>query len=434
MSGIFIVSALAAFGVITMRNRVNALAVLMGCLPLYLVRFSIGPIPSTLLEGMIIVLFIVWVIEKKGIRGVVRFLRATVADASRAEAVLYLFLYLFVLASTVSVAFSPAPRAALGVWRAYILEPALFFMVFLNTITTRAQLWRVLSASIISGTLIALVAVYQKLTGWNIPTPWIAERRVTSIYPYPNAVGLYLAPIVWFALGRCKNFLSDKKFVSAGVAGTGALLMVVAILCSQTEAAIVALAITAVGVGLLWSKKTRIGVVGVAAVCAFIFLSFPRIAEPVTEKLLLRDWSGSVRIVTWKETIEMLKDSPVFGAGLAGYAQAMVPHHTATHLEIFLYPHNIFLNFWSETGAVGLVTFLLLCATVFVVLYEGARQSRERILAYMVGAGLVTILIHGLVDVPYFKNDLAVQFWFLVGSVVVVRHLSVEHEHSEKAT
>lgn len=421
LQGFIIAIVLSAFGVLAVRSRANALVVLVGCLPLYLVRFSVGPIPSTLLEGMIIVLFVVWVVEKKGIGGVMRFLHARVADASRAEKALYLFLYLFVLASTASVAFSPAPRAAFGVWRAYIVEPTLFFMVFLDTITTRAQLWRILSASVISGTVVALVAVYQKLTGWNIPAPWVAERRATSIYPYPNAVGLYIAPIVWFALGRCKGFLSDKKFVFAGVVGMGSVLMVTAILCSQTEAAIVALVVTAIGTGLLWSKKTRICAMVVVVLSTFIFFSFQRITQPITEKLLLRDWSGSVRVITWRETVEMLKDTPVFGTGLAGYAQAMVLYHKATYLEIFLYPHDIFLNFWSETGVAGLGAFLLVCAAAWVVLYEGARKSHERTLAYMVGAGLTTILIHGLVDVPYFKNDLAVFFWFLVGSAVILR-------------
>lgn len=423
---VFVLSALVAFGILAMRNRVNALAVLVGCLPLYLVRFFVGPIPSTLLEGMIVILFVVWVIEKRGIGGAIQCVQMKVSRASRAEKALYLFLYLFVLASTVSVAFSPAPRAALGVWRAYIVEPALFLMVFLDTITTRAHLWRVLSASILSGTLIAVLAVYQKLTGWNIPAPWVAERRVTSIYPYPNAVGLYLAPIVWFALLRCKSLFTDKKNALAIGACLAAALMVVAIIFSKTEAALVALVVTAGGAGLLWSGKTRIGTIGVVTLFVLVILSFPRIAEPVTDKLLLRDWSGSVRVITWKETVEMLKNVPLTGAGLGGYQTAMQPYHTATYLEIFLYPHNIFLNFWSETGIVGLIMFLFACAALFLLLYQVWRRSRDRILTYMIGAALATIFVHGLVDVPYFKNDLAVQFWFLIGATGALNHFTTK--------
>jgi hypothetical protein len=28
---------------------------------------------------------------------------------------------------------------------------------------------------------------------------------------------------------------------------------------------------------------------------------------------------------------------------------------------------------------------------------------------------LVAVVVHGLVDVPYFKNDLAFEFWVLIG-------------------
>jgi hypothetical protein len=28
---------------------------------------------------------------------------------------------------------------------------------------------------------------------------------------------------------------------------------------------------------------------------------------------------------------------------------------------------------------------------------------------------MVAIIVHGLVDVPYFKNDLALEFWTLLG-------------------
>jgi len=38
---------------------------------------------------------------------------------------------------------------------------------------------------------------------------------------------------------------------------------------------------------------------------------------------------------------------------------------------------------------------------------------RKRI-SWIAMAPLVAILVHGLVDVPYFKNDLAMAFWLLV--------------------
>jgi hypothetical protein len=32
-------------------------------------------------------------------------------------------------------------------------------------------------------------------------------------------------------------------------------------------------------------------------------------------------------------------------------------------------------------------------------------------------AAMITIIIHGLVDVPYFKNDLAILFWIIMALI-----------------
>lgn len=413
---------LIAFGVIALRNRTHAIALVLFFLPLYLVRFSVGPLPSTLLEGMILILFLVWAIEKKGIAGILKFINEKVSEASRQEKALYIFLYLFVMSATVSIAFSPEPRAALGVWRAYFIEPALFFVVFIDTVTTRHQVMRLLGASIFSGVFIAVVAVYQRITGWNIPVPWIEERRATSIYPYPNAVGLYLAPIVWLALGRARIFFQEKKNLQTILFCSAALFMVVSIYFSKTEAGLVALLATAGAFGLLWSTRTRIITFVIIVFGALVLFSSPAISGPVTEKLFLRDWSGKVRIKTWKETAEMLKDHPLTGAGLAGYQKTFEPYHTRRYIEIFLYPHNIILNFWSETGLYGLISFSLVCAAAFILLRSSARASpKNRLFTYIIGAALATILIHGIVDAPYFKNDLSLFFWALLGYSVVMR-------------
>lgn len=402
-------------------RRQDALAVLVASLPLYLVRFSIGPLPSTLLEGMIIILFLVWAIEKRGVGGVIRCIVQRISCASRGERMLLLFLYLLVMSATLSVAVSTEPRAALGVWRAYFIEPALFFIVLLDTITTRAQLVRLFSASVLSGAVVALVAVYQKFTGWNIPEPWAGERRATSIFPYPNAVGLYCAPLVWLAAARARMAWSERK-AGAMTAWIGAgLIMIIALVFSKTEAAVVALAATAIGVGLAWGRLSRVIVAAGACFIAITLFFIPTISAPVLEKMLLHDWSGQVRIATWQETIAMIQDHPFTGVGLAGYKAAMAPYHTHKYLEIFLYPHNIVLNFWSETGLYGLISFLLVCAAAAILLF---RARRDRVLSYAYMAALATVLIHGIVDVPYFKNDLSVQFWFLVGGSIILQRFS----------
>lgn len=129
----------------------------------------------------------------------------------------------------------------------------------------------------------------------------------------------------------------------------------------------------------------------------------------------------------------MLKDRPVLGAGLGAYPTVFAPYHTKTFIEIFQYPHDILLNLWSETGLLGLLAFAWIVAVwIGTVLGRkssavssekpshdsrlGAMNRAPTTIDYRLSTivwlmPLVAILVHGLVDVPYFKNDLAFAFW-----------------------
>jgi len=45
---------------------------------------------------------------------------------------------------------------------------------------------------------------------------------------------------------------------------------------------------------------------------------------------------------------------------------------------------------------------------------------------------MTAIIIHGLVDVPYFKNDLAAMFWVFL-AIMSLMKLKTEHEKDKKA-
>lgn len=61
----------------------------------------------------------------------------------------------------------------------------------------------------------------------------------------------------------------------------------------------------------------------------------------------------------------------------------------------------------AELGALGALGFIWLfwVASKYI--------SRERI-SFGISLALSYILLHGLIDVPYFKNDLSVLFWMLL--------------------
>src|SRR5207302_5844362 len=83
--------------------------------------------------------------------------------------------------------------------------------------------------------------------------------------------------------------------------------------------------------------------------------------------------------------------------------------------EDLIYPHNLLLNFWSETGILGLLAFIWLAVQVVRTALRGLRADPwARMMAIGALGMILSFLSHGLVDAPYFKNDQALAFWALL--------------------
>jgi O-antigen ligase len=378
---ILIIGLLVAFAGLSWRDLKLALVLIIGLLPSYLVRFEIG-IPWTLLEGFILIAFTVWLARGHG-RGMD--LRQIFKQ--------YLYPAVFLLTiATLAIIWAPDLNSALGVWKAYFIEPALMFVMLRSIFTTREDWIKALTGLGLTVIMIAGFAIFQKLTGLGLPIPWDLERRTTSIFEYPNAVGLFVAPVVAALL-----------VVRPKIAYLAVPLGLIAIMLSETEAALVAIP-CALLITLLITKiqpKIKIAtLIGVAVASTILLAS----VTTIREKVLLQDYSGGVRLSQWSETVELLKDRPLQGAGLSGYPTVFAPYHDPTLYEIFQYPHNVILNFWVEMGIFGVLAFVLIA----IATTKLAWTRRDDVLVLAAFAALLTMTIHGLVDVPFFKNDLAV--------------------------
>ncbi len=102
------------------------------------------------------------------------------------------------------------------------------------------------------------------------------------------------------------------------------------------------------------------------------------------------------------------------GAGLRGYRE-VYPEFKTCNQETAIYPHNIFLNFWTELGIFGLISFLIL---VIMIINDLLRRSREGLLNIGLFGFFMYIFTHGLFDVHYFNNDLSTQFWVVAGLAI----------------
>ena len=406
---------LSIFFVITLRNFRYGLFIFLASLPAYLVRFKIFGLPTTMLELLFWILFAVWIYNNvilNPFQGLAKRFRGKFGIETVVP------IGLFFASSIVAIFISPGWWQALGVWRAYFLEPILFFVILLTTVRNEDDFDWAVWPLIISVFYISLYAFAQRFLGLPIITPWQAELRVTSLFDYPNAVGLFIAPILPFVLVQAIKYFkfraSKMKLAEAVILCVIFALGIGAIILAKSDGAFIGLAAGLAVFGLIYNRKTRLAVAIAIMAVSVAILVIPGVGQKVANQFLLGDWSGYVRQTIWSETWQMLKDNPLFGAGLAGYQTVFAPYHLSRGIEIFMYPHNIFFNFWSEVGMLGLVALVWLVIMFFKKLIMEFKFLISEPFATAALSAMIIILVHGLVDVPYFKNDLSFLFWIII--------------------
>ncbi|MFC1617994.1 O-antigen ligase family protein [Patescibacteria group bacterium] len=380
----------------------------IGLLPTYLVRFSVGPVPFTLLEALVLIVALVFFFRFRLYR--LAYLKQAIDKVPFKFPLLLLF-----AAATLAVLVSPNLRGALGEWRAYFVEAIIFYIVFVNVIVWRRHIKYVLYALGISALVVSVYAIIQHFTGINIPAPWHAAdlRRVTAWYEYPVAVALYLAPIVGLFIAQLFFRRHSKIIVAWPFALAVVAAGVLAVYYTHSRGALVAILITLAV--LSFFTKYRWYIVSIIVIAVLILAFIPGVSDRFVDVFTGDDNSTNVRLVMWKGTLKMLKDNWFLGAGLSGFQSLYDVYREARHTELLLYPHSLFLNFWVELGLIGLAAFVWLLVAYFRRVKRALKSNMDRAVLFGSLAAMLVLLIHGLIDVPYFKNDLAILFLVIIG-------------------
>ena len=404
--------------------------------PLYLIRFQIFGIPMTILETMILISFFIWFVVKDGAKIKTLFKKeGRVSYPYKWEIISVLVI------SWIAIITAGITNEALGIWKAYFFEPLLLFVLIINLFSSPEGRKKIIWSLACSALIVSLFAIYQKITGQFIDNPfWAAAetRRAVSFFGYPNAIGLFLAPLVMLFAGQIfsKTNLKEKIFFSSTI-----ITSILAIFFAQSEGAVIGLATASFVFALLANKKLRITAIITAIIGFLIIISYTPLKLFVIQKITLNDLSGQIRQEQWIETKKMLAANRFWqGAGLSGYQKAVAPYHqegiflknndpdwlhkiqTSAEYrkqmwqptETYMYPHNILLNFWSELGIFGA---LLFCWIIAKFLWQSGRffikqkNDTERFIALGLFTSMIALVVHGLVDVLYFKNDLSALFW-----------------------
>lgn len=384
------------------RVAVWSLALTAACLPLYVVRWHLGLLPTTVLENLIFVTFAAYA--------------ATLWKERRLPAArtwLDIPIALLLVAGIIGIVVAPDHTRAIGIYRAYFVEAIAMYYIAVDLIRTRDELRTVLLIAAVGMTLFATGQIGKFLIA-------LAEHNLqvdngpAFLNTSANQVALFLEPPLAFAAGFVlyASGARDRWLASASLA-----LLLVATILTLSRASYLALVVLAMMILFyLPNRRWRMGAAGAISLIVLAVALLPFI----NQRLGTLGHSVMLRSSIYEQSLRMLSQRPIFGAGISGFPIRVAPFRPGAQ-EIELYPHNIWLTMWSETGLLGLISF---AAIFFGLLWRGWRalgRSTGIYRAVIWGAtgGLVMTFVHGMFDEPYWKNDLSIEFWLMAALLVI---------------
>lgn len=409
---IIIFLALAALATLSGTSIRQAVLVLIILLPAYRLRLSLFGLPTNVFEMAVGVVFFIGLTQSP--------MRRVWSDFFQSIPwTLKVLIAMWLLAGLIACfthlptdTYDPALYHSLGILKSWMVIPLIFAFIIGSLIYQhREYINQVLTVLIYTGGTVGLIGLVQ--------APLL--ERVHSVYDVPNSLSLFLVPIVIMALWRGSP--SHTIF---------SLIMLAAIIATQSISAAVAVVATLLIGSLLWRRKKMFFLSVLLTILSFIyFVQTGRIAY-IFQSLIQPSSANSlsVRQQLWSISLDLIAQHPLTGVGLGrfepayqhqlhqrfiqyqmtGQGQAPIPEFVVRD------PHNWVLSHWLNLGLIGVIAFI----GIHVVTIKRAclGKSTPR-LTQAILLSLLSLLVFGLTDTVYWKNDLAALQWFLLIQLLI---------------
>ena len=337
---------------------------------------------------------------------------------------------LFLFGAVVSSLSAGMDNRELGAIKSWVIFPITYGLLISQLVKTNRHRMMIIGCWYAGIIAIAVLSLF--------PFPFIREtydHRLASVYPSPNHLAMFCDPGVLIGLYLSFTFFASRRFLKAFLAMIGIVPIFAVLVLTASGGGMMAS-----GVGtilllafVLFPKKVTIRsmsiVIGVLLLCATLFLSMPNPNDLAGG--LVRTSFGS-RVMIWNASLQILRQHPILGIGFRTFEREylLLQSEFPPYLEWAVpHPHNIVLAAWLFTGLFGFLGLFVTIVSVFqrlVATIYGSDDISVRMEAICFLSFLSAFLVHGLVDVPFFRNDLSLQFFLVIGlSVSALR--SIDH-------
>jgi putative inorganic carbon (hco3(-)) transporter len=142
------------------------------------------------------------------------------------------------------------------------------------------------------------------------------------------------------------------------------------------------------------------------------------------------DASNLERLNRWNSALRLFEERPFFGWGPGTYSFQYAPYQLSSDKTIISTnagdkgnAHSEYIGPLSESGVLGMLTFLLVAGTVIYTgsrLYHRLRDKEMKNLVLAILLGLITYLVHGVLNNFLDTDKASVPFWGFIAMLVTI--------------
>ena len=318
-----------------------------------------------------------------------------------------------------AVLFSYEPSASFR-FLLYHISAAMCVLVTVSAVRGTEDLKRLAAGGGVCVLVSSLYGVYQRIQGVEVNESYVdlevnagMPGRVESYFDNPNTfaeVLILLLPLVLALILCSKRGIS--RVTACGVFAVGVL----ALGMTYSRASWVGMACAMVVLVFLWKPKL------IPAFAVLCVVMVPFLPDTIWHRVLTifnpADTSTASRIPLYQAALEVIRTSPVSGAGLGTAAvQDYISDFNLYHAEApFVHAHNFYLQVWIEAGLLGFLGFV---GSMLWNIKKAARTVRHcapsaaRTITCAGAAALCGAMVCGLADYLWNYPRVMCIFWFV---------------------
>ncbi len=355
-------------------------------------------------------------------------------------------LWLVLLVLVVPFAYDPgqALRSVLPWPRMILFAAALHFWLL-----DERWLRRLIGATALTIAAVALDTVWQYLSGFDLlGHPWYGPDRLNGPFDRPK-VGIYLSKLFFPACLGLMALAPRRPGAARGatlmVAALLGLLLLGTVFLSGERMALLLILLGLGLAGLLLRGAPRRAMLALLLVAVGAGL----LLATVDRAALQRQFDSTVATIAalpdshygqiWRNSLHLFIGHPLTGIGPRNFklacddpvealSETELPLRCATH------SHNVYIEWLTETGLVGLTGFLVLVSAWLRTFWRTWREGGRAPLAAGPAIAVALILWPFATSGSFVTNWNEVLFWFLLGWALGAGRIVAQAEPAAKAS